>query len=435
LDLPRNENPPPSYWRFKSIRDPLYGFVGLTRKEVELISSASFQRLSYLKQLSHAYVVYPSAVHTRFEHCIGTLHVADRIATNLDLDARRRRKLRIAALLHDLGHGPFSHVFEQALKTMNGNDDFSHELVTRWVLEEDHELRSILGNLRSEVIDILPPLSRQCHDTLCADIISSGLDADKLDYLRRDSYHIGAAYGSFDLERILHTVDATPDGKNLCIQEKGKDAIENYRLGRYLMHAQVYEHHTRVVADQMFLRAIELADSRTLNKSALTTRHLPPSKASRKRFVNYYLQLTDPSIYQIIMRKSRSKAAEILSNIVGRRLLKRACQIDLAVDVRDATTRKGLSSMSQAQLRQKGRDIARRARVDERDVIVYRSDISVKLYGPYDILILRPSREVHDLEEFSPISAETTPRQRVFVFCPKEKKTRVKRAAKAELGL
>lgn len=433
--MPRNENLSPSYWRFKSIRDPLYGFVGLTRKEVELVSSAAFQRLSYLKQLSHAYVVYPSAVHTRFEHSIGTLHVADRIAINLDLDARRRRKLRIAALLHDLGHGPFSHVFEQALKTMNGNDDFSHELVTRWILDEDHELCSILGNLRSEVSDILPPRSRQCRDTVCADIISSGIDADKLDYLRRDSYHVGASYGSFDLERILHTVDITPDGKNLCIQEKGKDAIENYRLGRYLMHAQVYEHHTRVIADQMFLRAIELAGSGTLNKNALTVRHLPPSRQSRKRFVNYYLQLTDPSVYQIIMRRTGSKAAEILSRIVERKLLKRAYEIDLALDVRDATTRMGLSSMSQEELREKERDISRAAGADDRDVIVYRSDIAVKLYGPYDILILRPNHEVRTLDEFSPISAQAAPRQRIFVFCPKEEKAEVKRAAKVELGV
>lgn len=354
---------------------------------------------------------------------------------NLDLDADRRRKLRIAALLHDLGHGPFSHVFEQALKTMNMNNDFSHESVTRWILQEDPELRSILGDLRSEVADILPPRSVRCEDSLCADIISSGLDADKLDYLRRDSYHVGAAYGSFDLERILHTVDVSPDGKYLCIQEKGKDAIENYRLGRYLMHAQVYEHHTRVIADQMFLRAIEVADSRTLNKTALTVDGLPPSNESRKRFLNYYLQLTDPSIYEIIMRGRGSKAASILSRIVSRKLLKRACEIDLGVDVQDATIKMGLSSMSHEELRQKGRDISRAARVDDRDVIVYRSDIAIKLYEPYDILILRPNRQVRTLDEFSPISADTSPRQRLFVFCPKEKIAQVKRAAKRELGL
>lgn len=432
--MPREKRLRTKYWKFKSIRDPLYGFVGFTNKEIDLISSSAFQRLGYLKQLSHAYQVYPSAVHTRFEHSLGTLHVADRVALNLGFDNTRRRKVRIAALLHDIGHGPFSHLIEDALKSedMNG-PDFSHELITRWVLTEDRDIRSSLGGLASDVLDILPPRTEECRDTLSADIISSGLDADKLDYLRRDSYHVGVAYGSFDLERILHTIDVTPDQKNLCVQEKGKDAIENYRLGRYLMHAQVYEHHARIIADQMFLRAIGLAlDFGILDKRAL---RVGRSESSHRKFLDYYLTLSDSSIYEEILQRRGSKAARILSNIRDRKLLKRAYELDLGLDVHDALKRKELSTLTKERVSQLERLIARDAGIDPSDVIIHGRTIEIKLFQPYDILVLRRNGEVRSFDDMSPISASATPVQRLFVFCPKNKKQKVRHAARRHLGI
>jgi HD superfamily phosphohydrolase len=380
--------------------------------------------------------VYPSAVHTRFEHSIGVLQVTDRIAQNLGFDENRKRKVRIAALLHDVGHGPFSHLFEEAIARINGKQ-FSHETVTRWIVEEDDTVHSVLGGLAEEVVDILSPRTDSCKDTLSADIISSGVDADKLDYLRRDSYHVGVAYGSFDLERILHTVDVTPDEENLCVQEKGKDAIENYRLGRYLMHSQVYEHHTRLIADQMFLRAVELAfDSGILDKNALKVinpRH--GGHVSHKRFLNYYLQLTDSSVYQTILEERHSEAAKILRAVTERRLLKRAYEVDLGIDIRDAIKRRDLSNMPRSEVAELEKVVARDAGLNPVNVIFHRSTISIKLFEPYDILILRPSKEVRTLDEMSPISADTSPIERIFVFCPKDKKSRVRRAAKKHLGV
>lgn len=431
--MPQNANAPNRRWEFKSIRDPLYGFIGLTRKETDLVSSTAFQRLISLKQLSHAYVVYPSAMHTRFEHSLGALHIADRIAQNLGFDEERRTKIRIAALLHDLGHGPFSHLFEQALERWN--NDFSHENVTRWIIEEDSEINSILGaRLSRQVLDVLPHNPREPSDTLCADIISSGVDADKLDYLRRDSYHVGVAYGSFDLERIIHTVDVTPRGQNLCIQEKGKDAIENYRLGRYLMHAQVYEHHARIIADQMFLRAVELAlSSGILDRSILTTVNSRSGSKARRRFLQYYHSLTDDSVYNVILRRKSNKAASFLKDIKERRLFKRACELDLAWDIGNADDRKRLSSMSLQEMKEKERRIARGVGLDPSDVIIHRSSISIKLYEPYDILILRRNGDVKTLDEMSPISAETRPIERLFIFCPMGKRHEVRQAARQHL--
>jgi len=374
-------------------------------------------------------------MHTRFEHSLGALHIADRIALNLGFDDERRSKIRLAALLHDLGHGPFSHLFEHALQRWNGN--FSHETVTRWIIEEDPDISSTLGTRLSRlVLDVLPSNPGKCSDTVCADIISSGLDADKLDYLRRDSYHVGVAYGSFDLERILHTVDVTPDGQNLCIQEKGKDAIENYRLGRYLMHAQVYEHHARIIADQMFLRAVELAlSSNILDRSTLTKLYSRSGPHAHRRFLQYYHGLTDDSVYSMILRRKASKAASFLNSVRERRLFKRAYELDLTLDVRDAKKRKRLSSLSLQEMKEKERQIARDAGLDPSHVIIHRSSISIKLFEPYDILVLRRNREVRTLDEMSPISATTRPLERLFVFCPTGKEYNVRRAARQHLGL
>lgn len=110
---------PRGHFRHKSVRDPLYGFVDLSKTETDLIDTGVFRRLHSIKQLSHAYVVYPSAIHTRFEHSLGTLHVADRMCSELELEADRREIVRMTALLHDIGHGPFSHLFEKVLERIN----------------------------------------------------------------------------------------------------------------------------------------------------------------------------------------------------------------------------------------------------------------------------------------------------------------------------
>ena len=185
----------------------------------------------------------------------------------------------------------------------------------------DSKKDTIVKLLNPEKISILSDK----ETPLLSDIVTSGLDADKLDYLRRDSHHIGVAYGQFDLERILHTLRKIPHKQShICIDIKGKDALENYRLGRYLMHAQVYEHHKRLVADQMFLRALDNAiDEGVIGKSDLTINE----NSSNKKFLEFYLTLDDNSVYDTILHSDKGKISkEILTNIKCRRLLKRACE-------------------------------------------------------------------------------------------------------------
>ena len=363
-----------NYFKYKSIRDPLYGFINLSKKEIEIINTSYFQRLRNIKQLAHEYVVYPSAVHTRFEHSLGTVHVANRMCDQLDIGGERKETIRQAILLHDIGHGPYSHLFEKVLDHIN-NSSFDHEDITRWIINEDPYIKSIVGNNRKDIIKILDKTSKILKsDDLLLDssIVSSELDADKIDYLRRDSYHIGVMYGQFDLERIMYTLKRTPKNNGICIDQKGKTAIENYRLARYLMYAQVYEHHKRVTVDQMFLKAILLAiEDKILDIKALKT----SKNSSHKNFLNYYLGLNDVEIYRIILENKKSKAAEILNQINYRKLLKRVCEYELLLN----DDYEIISKISNLDTEKFTNELASTTNIDPAYIITNVSEINVKL--------------------------------------------------------
>lgn len=192
----------------KFVRDPIYGFIGLTKKEVELLGIPVIQRLRRIKQLGNTHLVYPSAFHTRFEHILGVLHIATRMAQKLNLSDDEIEIIRYAALLHDIGHGPLSHNFEAVLETIN-NKKITHEAITLKIIGSDHHVEKILGNKKEDVLSLFS----ESNQTVNQEIISGNIDADRLDYLRRDSYHIGVAYGNFDLERILFTINKRNDGE------------------------------------------------------------------------------------------------------------------------------------------------------------------------------------------------------------------------------
>ncbi|GFO96459.1 HD superfamily phosphohydrolase, partial [groundwater metagenome] len=185
----------------KFIRDPIYGFIELKNSEIRLMDSPFLQRLRRIKQLGNTHLVYPSACHSRFEHSLGVLHVANRMAHQIRLPTSQIRVVRYAAMLHDIGHGPLSHNFEDIIKTADG-EKVSHEDIAKKIIKEDRLIGNVLDRDKESVLELFD----EENETAIKEIISSNIDADKLDYLRRDSYHTGVAYGAFDLERILHTI-------------------------------------------------------------------------------------------------------------------------------------------------------------------------------------------------------------------------------------
>jgi len=413
-------------WEFNLVRCPLYGFVGLSKIEERLLDTVAMQRLSRIKQLAHTYIVYPSAVHTRLEHSLGALYLAGRICDQLKLPQKQKQVIRIAALLHDMGQGPFSHIWEEPMRWING-EEYCHEDVTKLMIESESEIRKILGNLKHEVLEVLS------GESLSSDMISSSLDVDKLDYLRRDSYHTGVAYGLFDIERVIRTVcKISEDGRDyLGVHEKGKDALESYRLARYAMHMQIYEHHTRLIADDMFLKAIKLAFA----GGSLAKENFKISNDPNK-FIDNFLKLDDLSIQHQILQNSKGIPKKMIQDIQNRKLLKRALVVSLTkTGVKDALTRRKIIGMNRKEIEDAENKIANELGIEPGYVIVHLQSIRIKLYERFEqtlgkeekpIYVKRRDGSVFSFDEESPISASLTPIRRLYVFCPKKYVSRAK---------
>ena len=419
----------PIRWDFKLIRDPLYGFVGLSKLEDRLLNTIAMQRLSRIKQLAHTYIVYPSAVHTRLEHSIGALYIAGRICDKLKISQKQKKIIRICSLLHDIGQGPFSHIFEEPMRWVNG-ENYTHEHVTRLIIEYEPKIKNILGSLKEDVLNVFN------GDSLSSDIISSSLDVDKLDYLRRDSYHTGVAYGIFDLERVLHTLCKVSEGgrEYLAVEEKGKDALESYRLARFAMHLQVYEHHTRLIADDMFIKAMKCA----FNEGSLVKEDFKISD-DINHFIENFLKFDDYSIQHYILNNSRGNARKLIENIRNRNLLKRAFMVPLTKEgVKNPLRREKIIKMNREQIEKIEERIANELGIDPVHVIVHLQSIKIKLYERFEetigkkekpILIKKRDGSVISFDEVSPISASLNPIRRLYVFCPKKYVERAKKIA------
>lgn len=271
------------------IRDPVYGFITFNEWEREIIDSPIFQRLRRIRQLALTDLIYPGAMHTRFEHSLGVMHLATRMYDKIIEDEANKRVLkeklhydeagfkrdrqvvRLAALLHDRGHAPFSHASEELFPFKSENKRFKHE---------DYTVAIIKGPLRSFIEE--HPLNRnyrisadEVAGLISGDIgmlgsrifwkvlISSQLDADRCDYLLRDSIHIGVKYGLYDIERLLATISLglqiSEEDENvvLGVQEGGWHVAEALIIARYQMFTQVYYHKTRRAYDYMLKEAIK----------------------------------------------------------------------------------------------------------------------------------------------------------------------------------
>ena len=237
----------------KFIRDSVYGDIELSRFEVKVMDMPQFQRIRRIKQLGLISLIYPGANHTRFEHCIGTMNLASKLATKLDLNADEIELVRISGLLHDIGHGPFSHVSEGVLS-------FPHEELTKHVIEKTslHDLLDEKFNTK-EIVDIV---NGRGH---LGPIISGELDVDRMDYLLRDSHNTGVAYGVIDYERIISNLKLD-DG--LVLDIKGVQAAEGALVSRYFMYPSVYQHHKTRIVNSMFRRALKREiDSGKINEN------------------------------------------------------------------------------------------------------------------------------------------------------------------------
>lgn len=227
----------------KEFSDPLYGFVRVSEGELKLIDTLIFQRLRHIKQLGTAYLVFPSAQHSRFEHALGVLHLTDILLsrTSAGRDRRIRDMVRVAGLLHDLGHPPFSHTTEVLIPDEKGHEDMTGRIILETEIYDI--LRRDLGFSHEEiesVVRITTGNPEGEEERFLSSLITGQFGSDRMDYLRRDAFFCGVSYGLFDYQRLLSTVEEV-EGK-LVVHISGLRALENFLIGRYFMYVQVYFH-------------------------------------------------------------------------------------------------------------------------------------------------------------------------------------------------
>ena len=244
---------------FEVIRDPLWDNIRLEPAAVSAIDTAAFQRLRYVRQLGHAFLVYPGATHSRFEHALGTYHLARRALSTLEERGELRGvsevdqlAVRLAALLHDIGHYPFSHALEEAGFP-------SHEAIGARRLCEGAlgEVLNALGG--PTLIATISGMIQGTGTSPLAGLVSGSLDLDKIDYLSRDARMCGVPYGTVDVDRLLASLVlvTAPEGtRTIGVQEKGTSALESLLFAKYQMYRNVYWHHAVRSATCMFKRAV-----------------------------------------------------------------------------------------------------------------------------------------------------------------------------------
>lgn len=292
------------------ITDPIHRYIRFTELEREIIDTPVFQRLRKIRQLAGAHLVYPSAQHTRFEHSLGTMHLAGLAGQTL-LDKGYIEKkdqlegLRLAALLHDIGHGPFSHLFEEVL-IGRGMSTSSHENMGKKIIRETI-IKDKLEKYGYNSDSICNLSFGESPFMFYNEIIAGGLSSDIMDYLPRDSFFTGVEYGKIDYYRLISSFEVLSNG-HLGINKSAINSLESMLISRFQMFKAVYFHKTVRSAEVMLLHSLLLAD-RQLNFSDLS--------------VDEYIEYTDDKTIDIILSlKNNDRAVKLAKDYKNRILLK-----------------------------------------------------------------------------------------------------------------
>ncbi len=311
----------------KVFRDPLYGYVKVEEELIwKLIQTKELQRLRRIHQLGGSFVVYHTAEHSRFSHSLGVYEVARRIlyeveAIRVTLTKEERLITECAALLHDIGHGPYSHSFEIAFET-------NHELNSiKIILDKNTEVHQILEKYKPGFSEkVANVINKKCYKDVCESdlcnhhimnsIISSQLDADRLDYLQRDAYNSGVSYGEIDLERLLRSFLIV--NNKIAFKFTSMHAIEDYLLSRYHMYWQVYYHPVgisyEIILLNIFKRIKELINNQFKFKSDVS---IFQKIIKNNISINLYLDLDEPFIISKI-KEWRNEEDIILVDLCNR---------------------------------------------------------------------------------------------------------------------
>ena len=402
----------------RTYHDPLHGAISLESNDpveallTALIDTAAFQRLRRIRQLGPASLTFHGAEMSRFTHSLGVMAVARRVfdrLASLHIELRSHRATVLcAALLHDIGHGPFSHTAEEVFGS-------KHEQWTIEIVERSPEIRSLLDEFDSMLWRRIVQVYTHEHSLPCVwQLVSSQLDCDRIDYLMRDSYFTGAAYGQLDLDRIILALNYDASSRELIVEQKGLAAIEHYLVVRSFMYAQIYNHAKNLSAtwilEQAFRRAREvIQNGEEITADATVAAWL--TNDSQHLSLQHYLDSDDIVFTYHLQRWQHHKdptLADFSKRFLHRRLLK-IQEVTYATPAEQSS----LLSNVQQQLFSEGVEAERYSGLKHtwsKGYSVYQQGIKIKT-----------RRGLVDINQLSPlIQTLTEPAQRTWLIYPYE---------------
>jgi uncharacterized protein len=427
----------------KVIHDSVHGSVKLSGVYLDLLQRAEMQRLHGVHQLGLAYLVFPGAHHTRMEHSLGTYQIASRMAAALEIPEQERSGVLAAAMLHDIGHAPYSHTLECVLEERTGmtHTDIGKALIKGELRTIDPLEGKIIGDqgtiaelLESEgisadlVTDLIvspraPDMSGQKklpldglqtyfnENNYLRQVIHGPVDADQMDYLLRDAYYTGVAHGTIDIDRIMDTIELHHG--DIAVRKSGVVAIEGLMVARALMYTSVYFHHTVRIAEMMLCKAVENASESVIEDIQIQT---------------------DASLSERLLKDGGS-AGRIMTLLKYRHLYKRAYSM-LISDLDPEQLDSLLPLTTYAKRKEVEGQIAEKAGVDESEVILDMPERELLIVEPRigktEVPIINGDR-VRPLSKYSPLAKAIQTRSvndwAVMVSAPGANRERVQKAA------
>jgi hypothetical protein len=384
----------------RAIKDSVHDYVEVEGVARDLLDTWAVQRLRHVRQLSTVRLVYPSANHTRFEHSLGVYHLARRALEGLGVGGARAEAVRAAALLHDVGHGPYGHQTEPVIERRAGrHHDEVHDLFERTDVAEV---------LEAHGLDVAAVADRVAGEGRLGQLVSGELDVDRLDYLVRDAHHTGVPYGTIDQSRVVRAL-AFRDGR-LVLDEGNVPTAESVLVARALMNATVYRHHVSRIAGAM----LEGACDRLLDGTDVG--------------VERFARMTDRELLEAI--EAHPPTADAARRLAERDLYKRAAWAEL-----DAVP-DGVAGFDHDDEREAEREVADRAGVDPREVVL---DVPGEPSMPESSTGVVVNGTVRRLDRHSPLveglQAMGRTQWRLGVYAPSESVDAVGEAARAVLGI